>query len=93
MATYRYRCTRCGSFDVTRPIGEARTEESCVDCGEQARRIFTPPLISRTPAALARAMHAQEASAHEPRIVGQVPAARRGPAPAADPRQAGLPRP
>jgi putative FmdB family regulatory protein len=93
MATYRYRCTGCGSFDVTRPIGEALPEEPCQACGDQALRVFTPPMIARTPVALARALRAQEASAHEPRVVGAVPAARRGPAPPADPRHALLPKP
>ena len=93
MATYRYRCTECGPFDVARPIGEALPEEPCVECGDRARRVFTPPLLLRTPVALAHALQAQEASAHEPRVVSQVPAARRRPAPPADPRRAGLPRP
>ncbi|TDT98103.1 putative FmdB family regulatory protein [Streptomyces sp. 846.5] len=93
MATYRYRCTECGSFDVTRPIGEARPEEPCQTCGDQARRVFTPPMIARTPVALAHALHTQEASAHEPRVVGAVLAARRRPAPPADPRHALLPKP
>ncbi|MCX4910958.1 FmdB family zinc ribbon protein [Streptomyces sp. NBC_00878] len=93
MATYQYRCTNCGAFDVIRPIGRALPEEPCAACGDQARRVFTAPLLSRTPAPLARALHAQEASAHEPRVVTGVPPIRRRPTPAADPRHAQLPKP
>jgi len=93
MATYQYHCTKCGSFDVTRPIGQAVSEEPCAGCGNRSRRVFTAPLLARTPAALARALHAQEASAHEPRVVGGVPAARRSAAPPPDPRHALLPKP
>ncbi|WP_188189152.1 FmdB family zinc ribbon protein [Nonomuraea sp. SYSU D8015] len=93
MATYQYRCAECGPFDVRRPIGEARPEEPCDGCGHRSRRVFTSPMLTRTPAALAQALRAQEAGAYEPRVVGEVPAARRGPAPSADPRHALLPKP
>jgi putative FmdB family regulatory protein len=93
MATYQYRCAGCGTFDVIRPIGQALTEERCEACGDQARRVFTAPMLTRTPAPLARALRAQEAGAHEPRVVSKVPPARRRPAPPADPRHAQLPRP
>ncbi|TMR97185.1 FmdB family zinc ribbon protein [Nonomuraea basaltis] len=93
MATYQYRCTGCGSFDVMRPLGEARPEEPCEACGHQSRRVFTSPMLARTPATLARALHAQEASAHEPRVVSDVPPSRRGPARSTDPRHALLPKP
>jgi putative FmdB family regulatory protein len=93
MATYQYRCSGCGSFDVVRPIGSALPEEPCEACSVPARRVFTSPRLTRTPAALARALRAQEASAHEPRVVHEVPRARRGPAPSTDPRQALLPKP
>jgi putative FmdB family regulatory protein len=94
MATYQYRCTGCGLFDVRRPIGQALAEEPCEVCGERARRVFTSPMLVRTPAALVRALGAQEASAHEPRLVAEVPAAaRRGATPRTDPRHALLPKP
>ncbi|MFF0160596.1 FmdB family zinc ribbon protein [Streptomyces sp. NPDC005263] len=93
MATYRYHCADCGPFDVIRPIGRALSEEACEACGDQARRVFTAPMLSRTSTPLARALRAQEASAHEPRVVTEVPPSRRRPAPHADPRHAQLPKP
>ncbi|WP_069760098.1 FmdB family zinc ribbon protein [Streptomyces sp. LUP47B] len=92
MATYQYRCAGCGPFDVIRPIGRALAEEPCATCAGPARRVFTAPMLARASAPLARALHAQEASAHEPRVVTDVPPTRRRPTPSADPRQAGLPK-
>ncbi|WP_329347808.1 hypothetical protein OG226_03300 [Streptomyces sp. NBC_01261] len=93
MATYQYRCPGCGPFDVTRPMGRALPEEQCPTCGLHGRRVFTAPMLPRTSAPLARALQSQEASAHEPRVVTEVPPARRHPTSAADPRQAQLPKP
>lgn len=93
MATYEYRCTGCGPFDVIRPIGRALPEEPCELCGVQARRVFTAPLLTHAPSTLARVRNASEASAHEPRVVAEVPPARRRTAPPADPRHALLPKP
>ena len=93
MTTYQYRCRDCGTFDVVRPLGRALPEEPCETCGDRARRDFTAPMLARTSAPLARALRAQEASAHEPRIVTEIPPGRRRPAPAGDPRQSQLPRP
>ncbi|CNE32000.1 putative regulatory protein%2C FmdB family [Mycobacterium tuberculosis] len=93
VATYRYRCAECGPFDVVRPIGTAGDAERCASCGGEASRVFTAPLVARMPRPLARALGAQEASAHEPRVVGRVPDAPRRPAPPPDPRHARLPRP
>jgi putative FmdB family regulatory protein len=94
VAIYRYRCAGCGPFDVSRPIGTAGPAEPCASCGGEAPRVFTPPLVTRTSRPLARAYDAQEASAHEPRVVSRPPAAPpRAPAPPADPRHAQLPRP
>jgi putative FmdB family regulatory protein len=93
MTLYAYRCANCGPFDLPRSMGKAVPEEPCVRCAAPASRIFTPPLLARTPRALARALHAQESSAHEPRIVKQPPPAAPRRTPPADPRQARLPRP
>lgn len=93
MATYRYRCADCAPFDVTRPMGHALPEEPCPTCGLQGRRVFTAPMLPRVSVPLARALRSQEASAHEPRVVTEVPPARRRPNAAPDPRQAQLPKP
>jgi putative FmdB family regulatory protein len=93
MAMYPYRCATCGPFDVRRPIGEACPDEPCGTCGGPAGRVFTAPMLARTPIALARALGAQDASAYEPRLAGAVPGRRRRPVATADPRHAQLPKP
>ncbi|MFC6881001.1 MULTISPECIES: FmdB family zinc ribbon protein [Actinomadura] len=93
VVVYEYRCPECGPFGVARPMGEAGGTERCPACAGAARRVFTAPGVRRTPGALGRALAAQEASAHEPRVVNAVPPARRRPGPAPDPRRARLPRP
>jgi putative FmdB family regulatory protein len=93
VAIYQYRCAECGPFDVSRPIGTAGSSETCASCGSEASRVFTPPRVGRAPGSLGRALEAQEASAHEPRVVRRVPEGPRRPAAPADPRHRQLPRP
>ncbi|MFS2295141.1 MAG: zinc ribbon domain-containing protein [Actinomadura sp.] len=92
MAIYQYRCGECGTFDVSRPMGTAAAGESCAGCGGEASRVFSAPHLARTPAPIARALQAQEASRDEPRVVERAPS-RPSAAPPADPRHALLPRP
>lgn len=70
MAMYAYTCERCGRFDERRPMAEASRPASCPTCDRQARRLYTPPGLVRTPAALSRALNLEAASAHEPAVVG-----------------------
>lgn len=79
MPTYQYKCPECGLFDVIRPLGEADERQRCEGCGAIARRVFTAPMLMRTPRPLARALAAQEASAYEPQVVDRVPPGRRPP--------------
>ena len=44
---------------------------SCPTCRGQARRVFTPPSLPALAAGVRRALSAEEASAHEPRVVGE----------------------
>ncbi|WUI01262.1 zinc ribbon domain-containing protein [Spirillospora sp. NBC_00431] len=92
MVTYQYKCARCGPFDLALPMGGARPEQRCGRCDGTARRVFTAPSLTRPGAPLARALDAQEASRHEPRVVTS-PAPERRTKPPADPRHALLPRP
>ncbi|WP_067831230.1 FmdB family zinc ribbon protein [Actinomadura kijaniata] len=102
MVAYEYRCRPCGPFTVRHPMGQAPADAPCPHCGGTAPRAFTVPAVPRTSRALARALDAQEAGAHEPHVVDHVPprvpsaASSRvlspGSAPA-DPRHSRLPRP
>ncbi|MGH8867866.1 MAG: FmdB family zinc ribbon protein [Actinomycetes bacterium] len=93
MATYEYRCAGHGRFTVQHPIGTAPEDEVCAACGADAPRVFSPPLLGRTPAGVARLRGLEERSTDHPDVVTHVPP-KRGPAPApVHPSWANLPRP
>jgi putative FmdB family regulatory protein len=73
MATYEYRCERCGLFDIDRAMGTAPRAMACPTCGAEAARVFSAPLLTRTPAALGKALAREERSGYEPEVVTRVP--------------------
>jgi putative FmdB family regulatory protein len=68
---YVFACPECGSFEVTRPMAEASSWTCCPACQGEARRVFTPPRLTRLAAPVRRALETEEASAHEPRVVAE----------------------
>jgi putative FmdB family regulatory protein len=93
MPTYSYRCPSCGPFDVVCSMTEVEPGRDCPDCAAASPRVFSAPAVCRVAAPLARALDAQERSAHEPRVVTDVPASRRPLPITTDPRHTKLPRP
>jgi putative FmdB family regulatory protein len=73
MPSYEYRCGDCGSFTVHRSMQDVTPTVACPTCGCPARRMYTAPHTRRTAPALRRALDAQEASRHEPPVVGAIP--------------------
>jgi putative FmdB family regulatory protein len=69
MPVYVFACRECGSFEVARPMAESGSQACCPTCQREARRVFTPPRLSRLAAPLRRALETEEASADEPRVV------------------------
>jgi len=69
MPVYVFACPECGSFELARPMAEASSRARCPACQREARRVFTPPRLSRLAAPMRRALDTEEASAHEPRVV------------------------
>ena len=69
MPLYVFTCPECGSFEVARPMAEASGRTCCPTCQGEARRVFTPPRLSRLATPVRRALETEEASAHEPRVV------------------------
>lgn len=69
MPVYVFACQECGSFELARPMAEASSRASCPTCQREARRVFTPPRLTRLAAPMRRALDTEEASAHEPRVV------------------------
>lgn len=92
MASYVYRCGRCGPWEVQLPIGTAQGTSPCPTCGAPGPRRYTAPMIARTPAAIARARLREDASRDQPQVTTSVPARPARPAPH-DPRWSTLPRP
>jgi putative FmdB family regulatory protein len=69
MPTYAYTCESCGPFDERRPMAQCSAPASCPSCDREARRVYTPPGLVRTPAALSRALNREARSAHKPEVV------------------------
>ena len=91
MATYEYLCPMCGPFDVHLPMGTAPPSRGCSKCERGARRVFSPPGLSRVHPTLSAALDRDERSRDAPEIVSSVPGGRRPQPP--HPALARLPRP
>ena len=84
MPVYVFDCHDCGSFELARPMAEASSRTWCPTCQGEARRVFTPPRLTRLATPVRRALETEEASAHEPRVVTEKrgrPLRRREPVP------------
>jgi len=83
VAVYEYRCSDCGIFERSMPMGTATRSARCPSCGRDANRVFSVPMTYRTPKPLAAMLAREEASRDYPEIVDRVPPRRRRPRPAA----------
>jgi putative FmdB family regulatory protein len=72
LATYSYVCKPCGPFEVRAAIGEASDSAVCPTCRKSARRVFSPPMLYRTPAAIAGLYEEEERSRDSPRVVDRI---------------------
>jgi putative FmdB family regulatory protein len=75
MATYEYRCDQDGAFEEARALGTAPESIVCPVCRGEARRVFSPPMLTSTPPALAAAIDHAEKTRHEPDVVTSLPPA------------------
>lgn len=71
MPVYVFACPVCGRFELARPMARAGEAAWCPECRREARRVFTPPNHPLLTSGIRRALGAEEASAHEPRVVNQ----------------------
>jgi len=81
---YEFSCEACGPFETLRPSEEAGEPMRCPTCGSSARRVYSAPGLTRTPAAVAAAHFRNERSVHEPEVVRR--SAPEEPSPAPKPR-------
>lgn len=71
MPVYVFSCPECGQFELSLPMARASGVAACPTCAREARRVFTPPGLTRLASPLRRALDNEEQSAHEPRVVTQ----------------------
>ncbi|WP_424535529.1 FmdB family zinc ribbon protein [Sphaerisporangium viridialbum] len=93
MAIYGYRCPHCSDIEVTFPIGTAPAAVPCPDCGATSIRVFSTPMLARTPAAMSAQLQRAERSASEPEVVTSLPPRRAAGAVAIHPATSRLPLP
>jgi putative FmdB family regulatory protein len=75
MAVYEYRCDRHGAFEVMCAIGTAPASSACPVCEGEARRVFSKPMLTRTPRGLVAAIDHAEKTRDEPDLVTSLPPA------------------
>jgi putative FmdB family regulatory protein len=73
VATYEYRCDADGGFEVRRPVGSAPPSIACPACGDDARRVFSAPIVLRGPREIVAAIDHAEKSRDEPPVVTSLP--------------------
>jgi putative FmdB family regulatory protein len=96
VALYEYRCEQDGVFDTFLPLGTAPASHACPDCGGEARRVFSKPLLKSVPRDLVAALDREEKTRESPDVVTSLPprpAHKRMPVAPLTPALARLPRP
>lgn len=95
MATYQYRCSTHGLFDVGLPMGTATPRRACPHCDAAAPRVYAAPLLSLAPRELVAAIDRTERTRDEPDVVAAPagPSRRRVPTAPPNPALRRLPRP
>jgi putative FmdB family regulatory protein len=83
VAIYEYRCSDCGIFERSMPMGTATEFGVCPTCGRESNRVFSVPMTYRTPKSLAAILAREEASRDHPEVVDRVPSRTRPRPPAA----------
>jgi putative FmdB family regulatory protein len=83
VAIYEYRCSDCGIFERSMPMGTATEFGVCPTCGCESNRVFSVPMTYRTPKSLAAILAREEASRDHPEVVERVPSPIRPRRPAA----------
>ena len=68
MPLYAFECAGCGPFDVVRSVSDVAVPAHCPHCGDEARRIFTPPGLALLDKPIRAALDTEEKSAHEPEV-------------------------
>jgi len=74
VAFYDYRCGLDGVFEIVRPLGTAPRSIACPECGAEASRVFSTPMLATTaPKELVAAIEHAEKTRDAPDIVTSLP--------------------
>ena len=73
MATFLYRCPADGIVEMRGPVGTAPSQVSCPACAGDARRVYTPPLVSGGSRSAMALIDRTERSRDEPEMVTSLP--------------------
>jgi len=98
VANYTYGCADDGLVEVTLPVGTAPPHLECPQCGQPARRVYRPPMVSAADRTRMTLIDSTNGSADRPEVVTAIPQGgrmnrRRTPTAPPDPRLRKLPRP
>jgi hypothetical protein len=94
MATFLYRCPADGIMELRGPVGTAPSQVSCPTCAGDARRVYTPPLVSGGSRSAIALIDRTERTRDEPEVVTSLPSRGRGQRrSASNPAWQRLPRP
>jgi hypothetical protein len=73
MATFLYRCPADGILEMRWPVGTAPSQVSCPECAGDARRVYTPPLVSGGSSPAMALIDRTERTRDEPEVVTSMP--------------------
>jgi hypothetical protein len=79
MATFLYRCPADGLLEMRWPVGTAPSQVSCPACAGDARRVYTPPLVSGGSSPAMALIDRTERTRDEPEVVTSMPPHGRAP--------------
>lgn len=73
MAVFLYRCPADGILERSWPVGTAPSQVSCPTCAGDARRVYTPPLVSGGSSPAMALIDRTERTRDEPEVVASLP--------------------
>ena len=78
MPRYDYFCRSCGIFEHSCALQAAGDPVVCPTCATEAKRVYSPPSLVKTPAVLAKRLDHAYKIAYEPEVVERAPASQEG---------------
>lgn len=77
MATFVYRCPADGILEMRWPVGTAPSQVRCPACAEDARRVYTAPLVSGGSSPAMALIDRTQRTRDEPEVMTRLPSSGR----------------